>query len=53
PFVGYPSVKLLGYIVDGEGIQRTDNRIKAFRKIKFLNSLNILEIYFNIVGWFQ
>ena len=47
-FAGYPTVRLLGYIVNGEGTAKTDDRIAAFKKLKFPNTLDNLEYYLGI-----
>ncbi|AEO54378.1 hypothetical protein MYCTH_2050974, partial [Thermothelomyces thermophilus ATCC 42464] len=49
-FIGYPAVRLLRYIVNGEGITKTDDRIAAFKKLKFLDTLDSLEHYLRIAG---
>ncbi len=35
-YVGYPSVELLGFIVNGLGLSNTKDRIEAFAKLEFL-----------------
>ena len=52
-FASYLAVRLLGYVVDGEGITKTDDRIDAFKKLKFPNTLESLERYIGIVGQLQ
>ncbi len=52
-FAAYPSVKLLGYTVDGNGIQRTEDRIEAFRKLKKPETLLELETYLGMAGWLR
>ncbi|AEO68778.1 uncharacterized protein THITE_2052550, partial [Thermothielavioides terrestris NRRL 8126] len=47
-FVAYLSVRLLSYIVNGEGVAKTDDRIAIFKKLKFPNTLKTLEQYFSI-----
>ncbi|AEO69957.1 uncharacterized protein THITE_2055852, partial [Thermothielavioides terrestris NRRL 8126] len=47
-FVAYPSVRLLSYIVNGEGVAKIDDRIAIFKKLKFPNTLETLEQYFGI-----
>ncbi|AEO62802.1 uncharacterized protein THITE_2038189, partial [Thermothielavioides terrestris NRRL 8126] len=42
-FIAYSSVRLLSYIVNGEGVAKTDNRIAIFKKLKFPNTLKTLE----------
>ena len=49
-FAGYPVVRLLGYIVNGEGTAKTDDWIAAFKKLKFPNTLDDLEHYLGIAG---
>ncbi|AEO57335.1 hypothetical protein MYCTH_2061788, partial [Thermothelomyces thermophilus ATCC 42464] len=47
-FIGYLAIRLLRYIVNGKGITKTDDRITAFKKLKFLDILNSLEHYLRI-----
>ncbi|AEO63333.1 uncharacterized protein THITE_2042654, partial [Thermothielavioides terrestris NRRL 8126] len=42
-FIAYLSVRLLSYIVNGEGVAKIDNRITVFKKLKFPNTLEALE----------
>ncbi|AEO71270.1 uncharacterized protein THITE_2059344, partial [Thermothielavioides terrestris NRRL 8126] len=42
-FVAYPSMRLLGYIVNGEGVAKIDDKIAIFKKLKFPNTLETLE----------
>ncbi|AEO59062.1 hypothetical protein MYCTH_2064786, partial [Thermothelomyces thermophilus ATCC 42464] len=49
-FVRYLAIRLLRYIVNGEGITKTDNRIAIFKELKFLDTLNSLEHYLRIAG---
>ncbi|AEO69503.1 uncharacterized protein THITE_2053993, partial [Thermothielavioides terrestris NRRL 8126] len=42
-FIAYPSVRLLSYIVNSEGVAKTDDRIAIFKKLKFPNTLETLE----------
>lgn len=44
-FVGYEVVRLLGYLVDANGIRKTPDRIEAFRKIQMPTNLAELETY--------
>ncbi|AEO70797.1 uncharacterized protein THITE_2020757, partial [Thermothielavioides terrestris NRRL 8126] len=44
-FVAYPSVRLLSYMVNGEGVAKTDDKIAIFKKLKFPNILKTLEQY--------
>ena len=37
--------------MDDEGVRKTKDCITAFRKIKFPNTLENLEIYLGIAGW--
>ncbi|AEO67071.1 uncharacterized protein THITE_2046527, partial [Thermothielavioides terrestris NRRL 8126] len=53
PFVAYPSVRLLGYIVNGEGVAKIDDRIAIFKKLKFPNTLEALEQYLGIARWLR
>ena len=52
-FAGYLAVRLLGYIVNREGTAKTDNRIAAFKKLKFPNTLDDLEYYLGMAGWLR
>ncbi|AEO63044.1 uncharacterized protein THITE_2039230, partial [Thermothielavioides terrestris NRRL 8126] len=47
-FIAYPSIRLLSYIVNGEGVAKIDNRITIFKKLKFSNTLKTLEQYLSI-----
>ncbi|AEO60548.1 hypothetical protein MYCTH_2068645, partial [Thermothelomyces thermophilus ATCC 42464] len=47
-FIEYLAVRLLRYIVNGKGIAKTNNRIAAFKKLKFLDTLDSLEHYLGI-----
>ena len=49
-FVVYPTIRLLGYIVDGKGIAKTDDRIEAFKKLTFPRTLEALETYLGMAG---
>lgn len=49
-FIGYPAVKLLGYIVDGNGTQKTEDRLQAFAKLRMAENLADLKIYIGMVG---
>ncbi|AEO65694.1 uncharacterized protein THITE_2043440, partial [Thermothielavioides terrestris NRRL 8126] len=42
-FIAYLSIRLFSYIVNGEGVAKTDNRIAIFKKLKFPNTLETLE----------
>ncbi|AEO66614.1 uncharacterized protein THITE_2025197, partial [Thermothielavioides terrestris NRRL 8126] len=44
-FIAYLLVRLLSYIVNGEGVAKTDNRIAVFKKLKFPDILKTLEQY--------
>src|SRR5581483_8959772 len=52
-FVAYPAVRLLGHVVNGEGVAKTDDRIAAFQKLKFPDTLNTLETYLGIARWLR
>ena len=52
-FAAYPAVRLLGYVVDSEGVAKTDDRIAAFKKIKFPETLDDLEHYLGMAGWLR
>jgi hypothetical protein len=49
-FIVYLSIKLLEYIMNGDGISKTDKRLAVFAKLEFLNNLSALEIYLGIAG---
>ncbi|AEO69958.1 uncharacterized protein THITE_2057218, partial [Thermothielavioides terrestris NRRL 8126] len=42
-FIAYPLVRLLSYIVNGEGVAKTDDRIAIFKKFKFPDTFETLE----------
>lgn len=44
-FLGYSSIRLLGFAVDGDGIATTPDRVEALRKMKMPVSLADLEKY--------
>jgi RNase H-like domain found in reverse transcriptase/Reverse transcriptase (RNA-dependent DNA polymerase)/Integrase zinc binding domain/Chromo (CHRromatin Organisation MOdifier) domain len=52
-FAAYQAVRLLGYIVDGEGVSRTDDRVQAFRDMKFPATLDHLETYLGMAGYLR
>jgi hypothetical protein len=52
-FVAYPAVRLLGYVVDGSGVTKTEDRIDAFRKLEFPNTLADLETYLGMADWLR
>ncbi|OIW30876.1 hypothetical protein CONLIGDRAFT_573781, partial [Coniochaeta ligniaria NRRL 30616] len=52
-FVAYLVIRLLSYEVNGDGITKTNDRIEAFKKIKFPYILAELETYFSIVGFLR
>lgn len=52
-FVAYPSVRLLGYNVDGKGVSKTDDRINAFKRLEFPRTLDQLETYLGMAGWLR
>ena len=52
-FIAYPAVKLLGYMVDGNGIQKTDERLAAFRKMTFPLNLSALETFIGMGGFLR
>ncbi|AEO66276.1 uncharacterized protein THITE_2045437, partial [Thermothielavioides terrestris NRRL 8126] len=47
-FIAYPSIRLLSYIVNSEGVAKIDDRIAVFKKLKFPNTLKTLEQYLSI-----
>ncbi|AEO63879.1 uncharacterized protein THITE_2043084, partial [Thermothielavioides terrestris NRRL 8126] len=47
-FIAYLLVRLLSYIVNSEGVAKTDNRIAIFKKLKFPNTFKTLEQYLSI-----
>ncbi|AEO58554.1 hypothetical protein MYCTH_2063115, partial [Thermothelomyces thermophilus ATCC 42464] len=49
-FIRYLAIRLLRYIVNGKGIIKTDDHIAAFKKLKFLDTLDSLEHYLRIAG---
>ena len=52
-FFVYPAVRLLGYVVNGDGILRTEDRINVFKKITFPYSLFNLNIYLDITNYLR
>ncbi|AEO68762.1 uncharacterized protein THITE_2053365, partial [Thermothielavioides terrestris NRRL 8126] len=42
-FIAYLLIRLLSYIVNSEGVAKTDNRIAIFKKLKFPNTFETLE----------
>jgi hypothetical protein len=52
-FAAYSAVQLLGYLVSGEGVLKTDDRIAAFKKMKFPDTLETLEVYLGMAGWLR
>ncbi|AEO64905.1 uncharacterized protein THITE_2046104, partial [Thermothielavioides terrestris NRRL 8126] len=42
-FIAYLLVRLLSYIVNGEGVAKIDDRITIFKKLKFPNTFETLE----------
>jgi hypothetical protein len=52
-FIGYPSVKLLGHLVDAFGMATTEERVAAFKNITFPFTLQALEKYIGMTGWLR
>ena len=52
-YLGYPSVELLGFHVDGFGMSTTQERIEAFRNLAFPNNLKALEQYIGSTGFLR
>jgi hypothetical protein len=52
-FIGYPSIQLLGFRVDGLGLSNTNERIKAIRSVRFPNTLQQLERWLGMTGWLR
>lgn len=52
-FAAYPAIRLLGHVVDGKGIAKTDDRIEAFKKLAFPRTLEALETYLGMAGWLR
>ena len=50
-FIGYPSIQLLGFLVNGEGIANTPNRLKALQIIEFPTNLSLLETFIGMAGY--
>jgi hypothetical protein len=42
-FIGYPSVELLGFVIDAFGMATTAERIAAFKGLQFPSQLKALE----------
>ncbi|AEO53562.1 hypothetical protein MYCTH_2050269, partial [Thermothelomyces thermophilus ATCC 42464] len=52
-FAGYLAIRLLRYIINGEGITKTDDRIATFKKLKFPDTLDSLEHYLGMAKWLR
>jgi hypothetical protein len=52
-YVGYPSVELLGFYVNGFGLTTTEHRIEAFRNLAFPANLKALEQYIGASGFLR
>ena len=52
-FVDFLAVCLFGYNVDGNGIFKIDDRINIFKKLIFLNTFDLLEIYLGMAIWLR
>jgi len=50
-FLGFPSVHVLGQLVDGLGLSTAEDKIEAIRAIQFPKSLKDLETYLGMTGW--
>lgn len=52
-FLGYPSITLLGFSVDGYGVSITKDRIAAIRKLQMPTNLADLETYIGMTGFLR
>ncbi|RWA09357.1 hypothetical protein EKO27_g5767 [Xylaria grammica] len=52
-FLGYPSVELLGFRVDGLGISTPEEKLAAFRNLAFPSQLKALEKYIGATGFLR
>ncbi len=52
-FVGYLSIKLLGFHVDSFSLTTTREKVEAFRQLVFLGTLKALEHYIGVTGFLQ
>ncbi|RWA03570.1 hypothetical protein EKO27_g11536 [Xylaria grammica] len=52
-FIGYPSVELLGFQVDGLGMATSKDRLEAFRNLAFPRQLKALEQYIGATGFLR
>jgi hypothetical protein len=52
-FLGYPSVELLGFRVDGLGLYNTSDRIKTIRELRFPATLQQLEKFIGLTGYLR
>lgn len=52
-FIAFPSIRLLGYIVDGKGITKTDDRLDAFAKLAVPSNLSELETFIGMAGFIR
>lgn len=52
-YLGYPSIELLGFYVNGFGLSITKERFQAFKNLVFLNNLNALKQYISSTSFLQ
>jgi len=50
-FLGFPSIKILGQLVDALGLSTAEDKIAAIRAIKFPRNLKDLETYLGMTGY--
>jgi hypothetical protein len=49
-YIGFPSIKLLGYKVDALGLATPEEKIRAISKLQFPETLKGLETYLGMTG---
>lgn len=49
-YIGFPSIKLLGYKVDALGLATPDEKVKAVASLRFPETLKELETYLGMTG---
>jgi hypothetical protein len=52
-FMAYPSVQLLGHMVDGLGMSTTKERVAAMANLQFPSTLRDLETYLGMTGFLR
>ena len=52
-FLGYPSIVLLGQIVDAFGMTTSEEKLAAIAKLSFPRTLKDLETYLGMTGWMR